>query len=67
VVNILNTKAIDGPPESKDFAQAFGAFVREEKYKQLAHYFISSFSFEGNDLGQWRAYADNGRGLCTWL
>ena len=25
-------------------------------------FFIASFSREGDDLGQWRAYADNGRG-----
>ena len=27
-----------------------------------AHYFVCSFSSTGDDLGQWRAYADNGRG-----
>lgn len=26
-------------------------------------YYIASFSRVGNDLGQWRAYADNGRGF----
>jgi hypothetical protein len=27
-----------------------------------AEYLIACFSYDGNDLGQWRAYADNGRG-----
>lgn len=27
-----------------------------------AHYFVCSFSSDRDDLGQWRAYADNGRG-----
>jgi hypothetical protein len=28
----------------------------------LLEYFVACFSREGDDLGQWRAYADNGRG-----
>jgi hypothetical protein len=31
--------------------------------EQVAHFFVCSFSKSGNDLGQWRAYADNGRGF----
>jgi hypothetical protein len=30
--------------------------------EDVAHYFVCSFSEAGDDLGQWRAYADNGRG-----
>jgi hypothetical protein len=30
-------------------------------------FFIASFSSESNDLGQWRAYADNGRGASIGL
>ena len=61
MVDALNSKAVNGPPESKIFAQAFEAYLRQG-YQKVAHYFICSFSKVGNDLGQWRAYADNGRG-----
>lgn len=60
-VNILNSKAENGPPESKQFAKNFAAFHRGGM-RETAHYFVCSFSMDGDDLGQWRAYADNGRG-----
>lgn len=60
-VDILTRKAESGPPESKVFAQDFKAFF-EGGMQETAHYFVCSFSLDGNDLGQWRAYADNGRG-----
>ena len=62
VVNILNNKAVNGPPESQVFAEAFEAFLKRGGYQQLTNYFVLSFSRAGDDLGQWRAYADNGRG-----
>src|SRR6266478_1775716 len=57
---ILNEKAAAGPPETKIFATDFGALNRA--LPRSAHYFVCSFSEAGDDLGQWRAYADNGRG-----
>lgn len=60
-VNILNGKADKGPPESQLFAKDFSAF-HSGGMQQTAHYFVCSFSSDGDDLGQWRAYADNGRG-----
>lgn len=30
--------------------------------ERSAHFFVLSFSADGDDLDQWRAYADNGRG-----
>ena len=60
-VNILNGKAAKGPPESQVFAKRFAAF-HHEGLQQIAHYFVCSFSSDGDELGQWRAYADNGRG-----
>lgn len=60
-VNILNSKAEQGPPESRIFAKNFSAF-HLNGMQGTAHYFVCSFSTDGNDLGQWRAYADNGRG-----
>lgn len=60
-VNILNDKADNGPPESQVFAKHFAAF-HQGGMQETAHYFVCSFSSDGDDLGQWRAYADNGRG-----
>lgn len=60
-VDILARKAESGPPESKKFARHFTEFF-ESGMQKTAHYFVCSFSVDGNDLGQWRAYADNGRG-----
>jgi hypothetical protein len=57
---ILSEKAANGPPESKLFATDFAAL--NKALNQSAHYFVCSFSEAGDDLGQWRAYADNGRG-----
>lgn len=60
-VNILGSMAEKGPPESQVFAKHFAAF-HEGGMRGTAHYFVCSFSGNGDDLGQWRAYADNGRG-----
>jgi hypothetical protein len=59
-INALNNMAATGPPESKFFAERFEAFDKE--IQNSAHFFVCSFSSCGDDLGQWRAYADNGRG-----
>lgn len=60
-VNQLNAKADTGPQESLLFAKRFAAF-HEGGMQGSAHYFVCSLSSDGDDLGQWRAYADNGRG-----
>ena len=36
---------------------------REKGLDKSAYYFVCSFSSDGDELGQWRAYADNGRGF----
>lgn len=61
-VDTLNAKAACGLPESKLFAKQFEAFDEQGGIQASAHYFVCSFSADGDDLGQWRAYADNGRG-----
>lgn len=58
---ILNDKAETGPPETQVFAKHFGDFL-QRGLPSTAHYFVCCFSADGDDLGQWRAYADNGRG-----
>src|SRR5260370_1887041 len=62
VVSILKARAANGPPESKAFAEYFAGFEQRGGLQKSAQYFICSFSACGDDLGQWRAYADNGRG-----
>jgi hypothetical protein len=57
---ILTQKAATGPPESKIFAKDFA--LLDKGLHRVAHYFVCSFSEAKDDLGQWRAYADNGRG-----
>ncbi len=46
----------------KEFARFFEDFFKSESNVNRANYFICSFSSRGNDLAQWRAYANNGRG-----
>ena len=33
-------------------------------FEKVAHYFAFSFSSKNDDLGEWRGYADNGKGYC---
>ena len=59
----MGHRAASGPPESKLFAKQFERFLINGGIDASAHYFVSCFSATGDDLGQWRAYADNGRGF----
>ena len=61
-VSLLNNKVLNGSPASKIFAKNFAAFAQQGGIQKAAHFFMCSFSSCGDDLGQWRAYADNGRG-----
>jgi len=61
-VSLLNSRAKNGLPEVKIFAEDFAALT-QGGIQSTAHYFVCSFSSAGNDLGQWRAYADNGKGF----
>jgi hypothetical protein len=61
-IDILKCKAADGPPETKTFLQLVEGFSTQGGIRAAGHYFVCSFSSDGDDLGQWRAYADNGRG-----
>jgi hypothetical protein len=45
------------------FLDQFIKNFRRETFDKGFEFYIASFSREGNDLGQWRAYADNGRGF----
>ena len=63
VINALSAKAASGPAEAKSFADRFERFAIRGGVEASAHYFVCSFSASGDDLGQWRAYADNARGF----
>jgi hypothetical protein len=61
-IDIMKRRAADGPPETKTFAQIVEAFGTQGGLRAVAHYFTCSLSSDGDDLGQWRAYGDDGRG-----
>jgi Protein of unknown function (DUF2971) len=58
----LQVEADKGPPGMRQFTRNVSAMLRTE-IEQIAHFFICCFSISADDLGQWRAYADNGRGF----
>ena len=45
------------------FLDCFVNLFQQDIFYNNLDFFIASFSRERNDLGQWRAYADNGRGI----
>ena len=57
----LNNETSTGTPEVKEFAKKFASFC-QNGVGNSAYFFVCSFSKNINDLGQWRAYADNGQG-----
>jgi hypothetical protein len=59
---ILAAEARRGHPAAKVFAEIFRRGLREG-VTQLAQMYVACFSQDGDELGQWRAYADNGRGF----
>jgi hypothetical protein len=61
-VKVLDSMVANGPPEGKVFAERLAGFAHQRGIQESAHFFVCSFTSWGDDLGQWRAYADNGRG-----
>lgn len=59
---ILDLEAPKIHPAGKIFAEHFKSFVTEGTQK-AGDFYVASFSASGDDLGQWRAYANNGRGF----
>lgn len=45
------------------FLETFVDMFRDENFEATLEFFIASFSRARDELGQWRAYADNGRGF----
>jgi hypothetical protein len=65
-LDIMKAEAERGP----DVAKAFCAWMKHLLVKsggEIFGFFVGSFSRESDDLGQWRAYADNGRGVAIGL
>jgi len=61
-ITLLKRKAANNSVAVAEFIKILESFGKSGGNIELANYFICSFSSCGNDLGQWRAYADNGRG-----
>ncbi|HXL98453.1 MAG TPA: DUF2971 domain-containing protein [Rhizomicrobium sp.] len=59
---ILDARAPQVHTAGKLFAQDFKILVSEGATK-IADFYVACFSAVGDDLGQWRAYANNGRGF----
>jgi hypothetical protein len=61
-IKFLDAARRDDRFEIKQFSEGLAAMLHGG-IEQVAHFFVCSFSEVGDDLGQWRAYADNGRGF----
>jgi len=62
-IDLLKSKTTDARPEIATFASGFERFDLDAGIEAAGHFFICCFSADGDDLGQWRAYADNGQGF----
>ena len=62
-INALTSRIANDFLAGQKFAKNFAAFAQQGAISKTAHFFMCSFSSCGDDLGQWRAYADNGRGF----
>jgi Protein of unknown function (DUF2971) len=60
-IELITSAANETQPEIKQLAENIeGRLIKG--IEQAFRFFTLSFSQDGDDLGQWRAYADNGRG-----
>jgi hypothetical protein len=60
---ILAERGRNGPEELKTFAMNFNLFLSGGGVESVTRAFVACFSATDDDLGQWRSYADNGRGF----
>jgi hypothetical protein len=61
-IDVLKSRITDARPEIATFASQLERFDIDAGIEAAGHFFICCFSGDGDDLGQWRAYADDGRG-----
>jgi hypothetical protein len=64
-IDALTSKTAGDSVVAQKFAKNFAVFAEQGAIPKVAHFFMCSFSSCGDDLGQWRAYADNGRGYAV--
>lgn len=64
-IDALTRKVAGDSVVAQKFAKNFAVFKEQGAIPKVAHFFMCSFSSCGDDLGQWRAYADNGRGYAV--
>lgn len=62
-IELLKSRVTTARPEVATFASMFERFDLDAGIEAAGHFFICCFSGDGDDLGQWRAYADNGQGF----
>lgn len=60
-LKVLQNLSMNGSSLEKKFVERFFKLYQDQLQK-TAHFFICAFSKLGDDLSQWRAYANNGRG-----
>jgi Protein of unknown function (DUF2971) len=65
--DILEAEAKRHRNEQVDNFCRFATHVLVKAGGEIFGFYVASFSREDNDLGQWRAYADNGRGVAIGL
>ena len=58
----IRMRAAKENPERELFATSFENFCVNGGIESSAHYLVCCFSAVGDDLGQWRAYGNNGQG-----
>jgi hypothetical protein len=61
-IDVLKSKIDDARPEIATFASQLERFDVDAGVEAAGHFFICCFSGDADDLGQWRAYAHDGRG-----
>lgn len=62
-VTAMTRKALREAPEMRFFADHLSGFALRGGIEKSAHYFMCSFSAEGDDWSQWDSYAAAGRGF----
>lgn len=63
-LEVLDTFAVAAPNNyAKQLIESVRSILTSDKLGSALHVFLACFSRKRDDLGQWRAYGDNGRGF----
>jgi Protein of unknown function (DUF2971) len=60
---VANDPDLNADQRVEAFLKTFSGMFKHAKFQATLDFFIASFSRSRDELGQWRAYADNGRGF----